>query len=89
MCIRNREGGEWGNRRFLHLSSLALYAGLCPTSNIRIDTRPDETRSDQLLSGSDTWVGEVVKRFKHDVTSRFWHDGSLCACGSVTVERVR
>ena len=30
-----------------------------------------------------------MKRFKHDVTPRLWHDGSLCACGSVTVERVR
>ena len=74
---------------FLHLSSLALYEGSCPTSNIRIDTWPDEPRSDQLLSGSDTWVGEVVKRFKHDVTPRFRDDGSFCACGSVTVERVR
>ena len=58
-------------------------------SNIRIDTWPDKTRSDQFLSGLDTREGEVVGTVKHNVMPRLWHNGLLCTWGSVTLERVR
>ena len=42
----------------LNLGALALNAR---ATDIGVDSRPNETRSDELLSGSNTWMGESVQ----------------------------
>ena len=61
----------------LHFSTLALYTGPRPTTNVRVDPRPDKARGDESLSGSDTGVGEFVERFENDTTPGLWNNGAV------------
>ena len=45
----------------LNLGALALNARASPTTDIGVDSRPNETRSDEFLSGSNAWMGESVQ----------------------------
>ena len=53
MSVRGPEGGEWGCGVLLNFSALTLYTG---ASEHRIDIGPNETRSDEFLGGTDSWV---------------------------------
>ena len=45
----------------LNIGALVLNARESPTTNIRRDSRPNETGSDVFLRGSNTCMGESVQ----------------------------
>ena len=83
--IRGGKGVEWSGCVSLNLGSLTMYASASPSTYIRVDTRPDEPGSDELLSCSNAGVGETMDGVKHSVSPREWYQRSLCTGGSVTV----
>ena len=54
--IRDPERGEWGSGMLLNLRTLTLNIGASPVANISIDTRPNKTRNDEFLGGTDSLV---------------------------------
>ena len=72
----------------LNLDMLALHTGVCPVTNICVDARPYELGSNELLSGSDSWMREVVGGTEHSSPPIRWDQWMLCTCGGVTVEWV-
>ena len=72
----------------LNLDTLALHTGACPATNICVDARPYKPGSNELLSGSDSWMREVMEGTEHSSLPIQWDQWTLCTCGGVTVEWV-
>ena len=51
-----KTGPEGSCGVLLNLSALTLYTGGSLAVNISVDTRPNETRSDEFVGGTDSWV---------------------------------
>ena len=72
----------------LHLCTLTLNARASPTTNICIDTWPNETRGNEFLRGADTRVRKAMEGVEYSTSPREWNERTLRASGSVAVERV-
>ena len=72
----------------MDLSSLALDTGASPATNVGINSRPNESRSNEFLCGTDTWMRESMERIENDTSSRERNQRAFCTGGSVAVEGV-
>ncbi len=59
--IKPCESGEWCDGVPVDFGSLAVGAGLCPSSAVSADVGPDKSCLDEFLGCVDAWVGHRVE----------------------------
>ena len=80
--VRSRKGGQWRGDVPVHLGSLTPEAGSSPPADIRIDTRPDVSCSEQLLRGASTRMGQSMEGVENTApkTLRYERPRTACRC---------